>query len=343
MESLFLLLLSGLLCSSSAVSRQYHYINLQMSWPNAQSFCREKFTDLATVDTMDDVNVLMHSVDDGYSGSVWIGLKSGTEKRWGWSNGENSSQYFNWASGMPNDDGYCVATFSGSWSNMPCNYGRYFVCYKNTTYYMIQNAGTLHWTEAQSYCRQHYTDLPTIHSSVENDKLTAVALKGWYIWIGLFRDTWEWSDQWDLRFRYWAKGQPNLRVRPDCASMSTTDSGKWSQESCNVLHPFICYAEEKRKQIVKLKLSCVGNCKLNDPSVQTAILNQITEKLESMGLESDRKINWTNGGIKEVFRLENSSVKSPDNKCESAFLGTRSALHIGGISSYTTSVQHPPG
>ncbi|XP_073786960.1 L-selectin-like isoform X3 [Danio rerio] len=242
MKSLFvLLLLSGLSRSNAAVSRQYHYIKLQMSWSNAQSYCRENFTDLATVDTMDDVNRLIHSVDAGYSGSVWIGLKSGTEKRWGWSNGENSSQYFNWASGMPNDDGYCVATYSGSWIVKLCSDGRYFVCYKNTTYYMIQSARS--WTDAQSYCRQYYTDLPTIHSSAENDQLNAAIMKGYYIWIGLYRDPWEWSDQWDLRFRYWASGQPNQRVGTDCVSMSTTDSGKWSQESCNVLHPFICYED----------------------------------------------------------------------------------------------------
>ncbi|XP_073786956.1 macrophage mannose receptor 1-like isoform X2 [Danio rerio] len=273
MKSLFvLLLLSGLSRSNAAVSRQYHYIKLQMSWSNAQSYCRENFTDLATVDTMDDVNRLIHSVDAGYSGSVWIGLKSGTEKRWGWSNGENSSQYFNWASGMPNDDGYCVATYSGSWIVKLCSDGRYFVCYKNTTYYMIQSARS--WTDAQSYCRQYYTDLPTIHSSAENDQLNAAIMKGYYIWIGLYRDPWEWSDQWDLRFRYWASGQPNQRVGTDCVSMSTTDSGKWSQESCNVLHPFICYEDNKRKQTVRLKLSCDGKCTSKDPSLQTAILNQ---------------------------------------------------------------------
>ncbi|XP_056324029.1 macrophage mannose receptor 1 [Danio aesculapii] len=317
MESLFvLLLLSGIFWGSSAVSRQFNYINLQMSWPDAQSYCRERFTDLATVDTMDDVNRLLNSVDAGYSGSVWIGLKSGTEKRWSWSNGENSSQYFNWASGMPNDDGYCVATYSGSWIDMPCNLGRYFVCYKNTTYYMIQSAGPIPWTEAQSYCRQYYTDLPTIHSSAENDNLTAAVLRGWYIWIGLYRDTWEWSDQWDLQFRYWAIGQPNQRVGPDCVSMSTADSGKWRQERCNVLHPFICYAEEKRKQIIRLKLSCAGKCQLNDPSLQTAILNQITETLISMGLESDSTINVRNGGVEEVFHLENNGVENSKRKCK---------------------------
>ncbi|KAL0201650.1 hypothetical protein M9458_004837, partial [Cirrhinus mrigala] len=69
---------------SSALSRPYYYIKTAI-------YCRERFTDLATVDSMDDVNRLVNIVDAGYSGSVWIGLKRGTQKRWSWSNGENTT------------------------------------------------------------------------------------------------------------------------------------------------------------------------------------------------------------------------------------------------------------
>ncbi len=125
-----MLILTGLFWSSSALSRQYHYINARMSWPEAQSYCRWKYTDLATVDSMDDVNRLVNKVDTGNSGSVWIGLKRGTQKRWSWSNGENTtSQYSNWASGQPNGDGDCVAIYYGAWYDTLCAYNRYFVCY----------------------------------------------------------------------------------------------------------------------------------------------------------------------------------------------------------------------
>ncbi|KAL0201644.1 hypothetical protein M9458_004831, partial [Cirrhinus mrigala] len=55
---------------------------------------------------------------------------------------------------------------------------------------------------------QFYTDLPTIHNFEENNQIKQVILSGWYIWFGLYLDSWEWSDQWDLRFRHWAAGQP---------------------------------------------------------------------------------------------------------------------------------------
>ncbi len=83
-----MLILTGLFWSNSALSRPYYYINARMSWPEAQSYCRSKYTDLATVDSMGDVNRMVNRWDAGYSGLVWIGLKKGTQKRWGWSNGE---------------------------------------------------------------------------------------------------------------------------------------------------------------------------------------------------------------------------------------------------------------
>ncbi|XP_042624090.1 macrophage mannose receptor 1-like [Cyprinus carpio] len=243
--SLFvLLLLSGILWSSSALSHPYHYINVRMSWPEAQSYCRERFTDLATVDSMDDVNRLVNIVDAGYSGSVWIGLKRGTLKRWGWSNGENTTyQYYNWASGQPNGDEDCVSTYAGVWHDMLCSNKRYFVCYENSGYILIQS--TKNWTDAQSYCRQNYTDLPTIHNSEQKTRINKILLSENYIWIGLFLDSWERSDKWSLFFRHWAAGQPSMSSGSgDCVGMSTADSGKWFQHRCDLQHPFICHGGE---------------------------------------------------------------------------------------------------
>ncbi|XP_026130437.1 C-type mannose receptor 2-like [Carassius auratus] len=307
--SLFvLLLLSGLFWSSSALSRQYHYINVRMSWPEAQSYCRERFTDLATVDSMDDVNRLVNIVDAGYSGSVWIGMKRGTQKRWGWSNGENTtSQYYNWDSEQPDEDGDCVATVNGVWHDMSCANKRYFVCYENSGYNMIQSPIT--WSDAQSYCRQNYTDLPTINNSEQNNQINKILLSGCYIWIGLFRDSWEWSDKWSLFFRHWAAGQPSQSSgSDDCVGMSRTDSGKWTQYSCDLQQPFICYGDDEliRNQIVRLKLTCNGKCSLNDPLLQTAFLKQISKRLKSKGLEVERKISWRKSEGGEVFHQQSN-------------------------------------
>uniref|UniRef100_A0A8C1J2M3 C-type lectin domain-containing protein n=1 Tax=Cyprinus carpio TaxID=7962 RepID=A0A8C1J2M3_CYPCA len=99
------------------------------------------------------------------------------------------------------------------------------------------------WTDAQSYCRQNYTDLPTIHNSEQNNQINQILLSGYYIWIGLFLDSWEWSDKWSLFFRHWAAGQPSQRSG-DCVGMSKTNSGRWAQYSCDLQSPFICHGSE---------------------------------------------------------------------------------------------------
>jgi len=133
-----MLILTGLFWSSSALSRQYHYINVRMSWPEAQSYCRAKYTDLATVDTMNDVNRLVNIVDSGYSGSVWIGLKRGTQKRWVWSNGEDTlKQYSAWNKKEPSSHNECGYFAFGVWYSYPCSSYLHFVCYNGEFWVVI--------------------------------------------------------------------------------------------------------------------------------------------------------------------------------------------------------------
>ncbi|KAF4117740.1 hypothetical protein G5714_002293 [Onychostoma macrolepis] len=77
----------------------------------------------------------------------------------------------------------------------------------------------------------------------------------------------------------------------------------------------IALEDDKRKQIVRLKVTCKGKCALNDHSLQTAILNEISEKLKNMRLESDSKISWRKGEDGEVFHQENNHMVNLDNKC----------------------------
>ncbi len=101
-----------------------------MSWPEAQSYCRARHTDLAVVDGMGDATKLINLVDAGYSGSVWIGLKNGTQKRWGWSKGEDTlAQYSAWNAGGPNSQSECGFHTSGVWYTYKCSYSIHFVCY----------------------------------------------------------------------------------------------------------------------------------------------------------------------------------------------------------------------
>ncbi|XP_073777585.1 uncharacterized protein isoform X3 [Danio rerio] len=281
----------------------YQYVNKSMTWPDAQSYCRARFTDLATVDTMDDVNRLVNIVDPGFSGSVWIGLQNGGQNRWIWSLGNGVlSTYSFWNPGEPSGDGDCGSSTYGNWSDESCSTVLPFLCFDDHTGFAIINTA-MTWRDAQSYCRHYHTDLATIDSVDQQHMISTQST----LWIGLFLDSWGWSDQDILSFRYWAPDQPPLSsVSGDCAGLSTADFGQWAQYSCNLQQNFICYGDDSliNKQIVHIKLSCKDKCTPNDPTLQTAFLNKINEKLRSLGLERKSKISWKQSEDEEVFHEE---------------------------------------
>ncbi|KAG5276299.1 hypothetical protein AALO_G00130350 [Alosa alosa] len=80
----------------------------------------------------------------------------------------------------------------------------WFLCYVENSspkYVMIRETKT--WIAAQSYCREHYVDLASIESQ-EDEELVWNVTEGRPVWIGLFKDSWEWVGQRRSSFRYWA-------------------------------------------------------------------------------------------------------------------------------------------
>uniref|UniRef100_A0A3B3SH45 C-type lectin domain-containing protein n=1 Tax=Paramormyrops kingsleyae TaxID=1676925 RepID=A0A3B3SH45_9TELE len=95
------------------------------------------------------------------------------------------------------------------------------------------------WFAAQNYCRHSYTDLATVRKKEDNDLIHKMFNTSW-AWIGLFRDTWEWSDLSNSSFRNWKMGQ-NDSVGTACALAQVTWPGTWDMTPCDEKHPFICY------------------------------------------------------------------------------------------------------
>uniref|UniRef100_A0A3P8SN06 C-type lectin domain-containing protein n=1 Tax=Amphiprion percula TaxID=161767 RepID=A0A3P8SN06_AMPPE len=122
------------LCSD--VIREYYVIITAMNWTDAQSYCRKKYTDLATVGNSENMMTLVSTATaSGASREMWIGLRETGSASWLWSVGEseNSSgvvEYTNWAkTGSASISSTCGAMRSdGKWLSSSCTTTRPFVC-----------------------------------------------------------------------------------------------------------------------------------------------------------------------------------------------------------------------
>uniref|UniRef100_A0AAZ3PSP9 C-type lectin domain-containing protein n=1 Tax=Oncorhynchus tshawytscha TaxID=74940 RepID=A0AAZ3PSP9_ONCTS len=102
---------------------------------------------------------------------------------------------------------------------------------------------------AQSYCREYHTDLASVRNQTENQEIQKMVSKGSKVWIGLFRDSWKWSDGSDSSFRYWRHAQPNNNggVQSCGAAVHKGEKSwteRWFDWNCEDRYPFVCYSGE---------------------------------------------------------------------------------------------------
>uniref|UniRef100_A0A8D0DC64 C-type lectin domain-containing protein n=1 Tax=Sander lucioperca TaxID=283035 RepID=A0A8D0DC64_SANLU len=98
----------------------------------------------------------------------------------------------------------------------------------------------LTWTQAQSHCRAHHTDLASVRNMAENQKVQEMLYGGGVYWFGLFRDSWKWSDGSTSSFSFWKNGQPDNN-NETCVAADFSQSGAWEDWPCDMERAFICY------------------------------------------------------------------------------------------------------
>uniref|UniRef100_A0AAZ3Q7F6 C-type lectin domain-containing protein n=1 Tax=Oncorhynchus tshawytscha TaxID=74940 RepID=A0AAZ3Q7F6_ONCTS len=305
-----------------------------MNWTDAQSYCRAHYTDLATVDDMEDLNRLMTSVSSS-NYWFWIGLKKGDSMKWHWSLAdrrfyrEGETEFRNWDTGTPQNGNCALMSTSGLWNNTSCDDQHHFICYDgkqvtNQTYVLIQENRT--WIDAQSYCRQYHTDLVSVRNQTENTEIEKkISLRGLPVWIGLFLDSWRWSDQSDSSFRNWLSGRPSTDQGDTCTLVSFNryyydydyydyyNYAPWINDPCGLNYPFICYGPavettekpQLKRHVVRMKMTPKDqHLNISDPAVQDTILQEIRNKLKEQGLPADTKVTWKKQPDGKVFHKE---------------------------------------
>nr|XP_055046334.1 C-type mannose receptor 2-like [Misgurnus anguillicaudatus] len=243
-QSLYVSVLLIALCSlSECIQRRYHHINMTMNWTEAQRYCRENYTDLATVNNINDMNQLMKSVN--LTTYVWIGLNRSSVYKWKWSLGD-PVKYTNWSNGDSNGSDHCVYMRDGSWRHQDCNMNMSFICYNESIKGFIINGSSGSWRDAQIFCRQHHTDLTSVRNQIDNQQIQKIMnyKNISEVWIGLFSDSWEWSDKSKSEFRYWAPDQPdNQHGIEDCTVLRMYQQGQWSDVPCSYSLTFVCHED----------------------------------------------------------------------------------------------------
>ncbi|KAF5899458.1 macrophage mannose receptor 1-like isoform X6, partial [Clarias magur] len=97
----------------------------------------------------------------------------------------------------------------------------------------------LTWFQAQAYCRTHYTDLASSLNSSDNEILGLIQYTQGFSWIGLYRDTWKWSDGSNATNIPWAPGKPdNSLGKQNCAVLN---NGQFIDSPCTDSNYFFCY------------------------------------------------------------------------------------------------------
>lgn len=100
------------------------------------------------------------------------------------------------------------------------------------------------WRDAQRFCREQHTDLAIVRNQTENDEIMNLIKENRNpVWIGLFSDMWEWSDNSDSTFRNWVSSEPNGGYNEKCTE-ADMNNGQWNDTSCNVSLKFVCHEGE---------------------------------------------------------------------------------------------------
>lgn len=240
---LHLLVISGFF-SFALGSSDFHLIQLLKSYNEAKTYCREMYSDLATIHNSTDMSNLVTLIST-MADRAWIGLETAGVRMWHWSWPDRELDFFNWRAGEPQntDQDACAAMDnSGKWFQSDCGTKRSFVCHGNgDTSGHIFVAENKSWRDAQTHCRDLSSDLISIHSREENE---AVRISQ-NLWIGLFKDPWKWSDGSNSSFRNWSPSWPNYLEGQDCTAAIFKNKGTWNDLRCVGKHFFICRGEKK--------------------------------------------------------------------------------------------------
>ncbi|XP_047665058.1 lymphocyte antigen 75-like [Tachysurus fulvidraco] len=304
MQSLFILLyLTGIFPLIPSLPRKYYLISEQKTWSEAQAYCQANKTDLAMIESSDEMLQLQSvAQSQTFTSSAWIGLYNDIKSwRWSFENAPLGSLSY-WDSNQPdnhNGNEECALTNQGKWDDKPCTEDHEFICFHDTVsdsryIYVPQKKK---WHDAQSYCRKLFTDLASVRDSSEYSIITKIASGD--LWFGLFRDSWKWIDKANVYSIPWKQGQPDNNQKNDnCGYLL---QNQVEDGLCSTKMSFFCYSViTGQKQTIRVKIRSEQD--VNDSEVNGAILEKIKGKLKENGMGENVTVTWRKQKDGKVFK-----------------------------------------
>ncbi|RXN29668.1 C-type mannose receptor 2-like protein [Labeo rohita] len=274
------ILLAGILSMASCVPYKFILIEEPKTWVEAQSYCREKHTALATVQSDEDRAKLKEAANAvNFQSVAWIGFYKVV---WHWSYQNTIISYARWDSSEPNllntTEVCALVKRNGRWADTYCSEKRFFFCSDSyTLYYKFRYIETsMTWHEAQTYCRTNYIDLATVKDDNENQFLVNKLNMEFDLeaWIGLSKTPgqWLWLDQTSVSSSVkWLSGQPDDASGDEKCAIASTD-GELSDDTCSTPLPFYCRESGK---IQRVRVAVKSDGYLNESAVMEAIEKKV--------------------------------------------------------------------
>lgn len=124
---------------------KYYLIREQKTWSEAQAYCQANKTDLATIESNDELLQLQSvAQSQQFTSSAWIGLYNDIESwRWSFENAPLGSLRY-WDSNEPdnhNGKEECALTNNGKWADKPCTEPHEFLCVYGEEQHIIHYVG----------------------------------------------------------------------------------------------------------------------------------------------------------------------------------------------------------
>ncbi|KAL7878446.1 hypothetical protein AOLI_G00094200 [Acnodon oligacanthus] len=217
--------------------KDYIFRSSEMSWLDAQQYCRQHYGDLSTITTKQENDMVIKAAGSNFPES-WIGLhRHQASSVWLWSDDEPNS-YFNWKPSKPEWIGHCVHISNNGWSDGLCSTKLPFFCER----FLVLVKENKTWEEAYEYCRARYKDLAFLSSEIQLNlaKKETSETQTVSVWTGLRFLAGEWL---------WVDGEPlgSLVSLPSCPAepyrcgARNSKMNIWENRDCEEKLNFFCY------------------------------------------------------------------------------------------------------